>query len=85
MVPHYFNALSQLTGVPIKLQTLVEKKMIIKNFNECALIYNQWADDNGFPIITGNDEIISQAYNELKNWYSDVTVDSEIIKMLDKF
>ena len=74
-----------VTGVPIKLQTLVEKKMIIKNFNECALIYNQWADDNGFPIITGNDEIISQAYNELKNWYSDVTVDSEIIKMLDKF
>lgn len=59
-------------GVPIKLQTLVEKKMIIKNFNECAVVYNEWAIDNGFPVIKDNDEIINQAYNELKNWYTEV-------------
>ena len=61
-----------VTGVPIKLQTLVEKKMIIKNFNECAVVYNEWAIDNGFPVIKDNDEIINQAYNELKNWYTEV-------------
>mgnify|MGYP003974452363 FL=1 len=61
-----------VTGVPIKLQTLVEKKMIIKNFNECAIVYNEWADENGFPIIKDNQEIVDQAYNELKNWYTEV-------------
>jgi hypothetical protein len=61
-----------VTGVPIKLQTLVEKKMMIKNFSECAIIYNEWADENGFPIIKDNQEIVDQAYNELKNWYTEV-------------
>jgi hypothetical protein len=74
-----------VTGVPIKLQTLVEKKMIIKNFNDCALVYNEWADKNGYPIINNKDEIINQAYNELKNWYSSDTIGSEFTKMLDKF
>lgn len=61
-----------VTGVPIKLQTLVEKKMMIKNFSECAIIYNEWANENDFPIIKDNQEIVDQAYNELKNWYTEV-------------
>ena len=61
-----------ISGVPIKLQTLVEKNIIIKNFNECAIIYNEWADENGFPIIKDNQEIVDQAYNELKNWYTEI-------------
>ena len=61
-----------VTGIPIKLQTLVGKKMIIKNFDECVYAYNDWADKNDYPIIESNEEIINQAYNELKHWYDEV-------------
>jgi hypothetical protein len=54
------------------MQTLIEKKMIIKNFNECAITYNEWASKNDYPIIKDSQEIIDQAYNELKNWYEEI-------------
>jgi hypothetical protein len=61
-----------VNGIPIKLQTLVEKKMIIKNFNDCATIYNEWASENGYPIIESSEEIINQAREELKIWYEEI-------------
>jgi len=70
-----------LTGeIPIKLQTLIEKKMIIKNFNDCAIIYNEWAVENDYPIIKDTDEIINQAYNELKNWYEEIPSNFKLLK-----
>lgn len=35
-----------VTGVPIKLQTLREKKSIISNFDQCIKWYNQWVHEN---------------------------------------
>jgi len=35
-----------ISGPPIKKQTLADKKKIIKNFDECIGIYNQWATKN---------------------------------------
>jgi hypothetical protein len=32
--------------VPIKKQTLKEKRFMIKNFNECVDVYNRWITDN---------------------------------------
>jgi len=57
-----------VTGIPIKLQTLAEKKMIVKNFNELVDIYNEWANNNNFSLIN-NEEIVDNAMNELKIWY----------------
>jgi hypothetical protein len=37
-----------VTGVPIKLQSLREKKHIVKNFNECVIWHNEWVDANNF-------------------------------------
>jgi hypothetical protein len=37
-----------ISGVPLKLQSLQEKKQIIKNFNECVTWYNEWVDKNNF-------------------------------------
>jgi hypothetical protein len=37
-----------VTGVPLKLQSLQEKKQIIKNFSECVSWHNQWVDKNNF-------------------------------------
>jgi len=56
------------TGVPIKLQTLLEKKMMVKNFDELVDVYNNWADENNYPLLDSK-ELVDSAFNELKNWY----------------
>lgn len=37
-----------ITGIPLKLQSLQEKKSIIKNFSDCVLWYNEWVDKNNY-------------------------------------
>tara|TARA_R110000782_G_scaffold11744_2_gene35465 strand:- start:384 stop:1631 length:1248 start_codon:yes stop_codon:yes gene_type:complete len=46
-----------VTGVPIKLQSLKEKKHIIKNFDQCIEWYNNWVIDNNFGKIYSTDEL----------------------------
>jgi hypothetical protein len=80
--PKYVNAhngIAQLvfqgalvTNVPIKLQTLAEKRKIIKNFDECVEVYNKWVDDNGMGIKYTHDELKLLSNNEVKEWYNDV-------------
>jgi hypothetical protein len=36
------------SNVPIKLQTLLEKKQLIKNFSSCVDWYNTWVEENNF-------------------------------------
>jgi len=57
------------TGIPIKLQTLLEKKLMIKNFNECLMWYNDWADANDQLPITDTQQLVDQSRDELKQWY----------------
>ena len=61
-----------VTGIPIKLQTLAEKKKIIKNFDECVEVYNTWVDENGFGKKYTHDEIKMIANEEVKEWYNEV-------------
>ena len=62
-----------VTPVPIKRQTLQEKKFMIKNFNHCLDIYNQWIVDHpdiGQPI---SDNLLlqqTQSENDLWNNHS---------------
>ena len=37
-----------VTGIPIKLQSLREKQMVIKNFDQCVSWYNQWVEQNRY-------------------------------------
>lgn len=37
-----------VTGIPIKLQTLSEKRSIIKNYESCITWYNQWVAENNY-------------------------------------
>jgi hypothetical protein len=39
-----------VTGVPIKLQSLKEKQMLIKNFDQSIEWYNQWAQTHGYEL-----------------------------------
>jgi hypothetical protein len=54
-----------VSNVPIKLQTLHEKKMIINNFDESIEWYNDWATDNDYDLYTKND-IVKLADQEEK-------------------
>jgi hypothetical protein len=37
-----------VTGIPLKLQSLKEKRSIIKNFDQCVRWYNEWVQQTGF-------------------------------------
>lgn len=67
-----------VTGVPIKLQTLSEKRKIVRNFDECMIVYNQWVKENGIgkPYTAG--ELKQLANNELQDWYQEPP---EILKL----
>lgn len=45
-----------VTPIPIKLQTLKEKKQIIKNFTQCVEWYNTWVSDNNFGKLYSENE-----------------------------
>ena len=61
-----------VTGIPIKLQTMAEKKKVIKNFDECVEVYNKWVDQNHLGTKYTNDELKQIANEEVKNWYNQV-------------
>ena len=61
-----------VTGVPIKLQTMAEKRQIVKNFDECVNVYNSWADRNETGITYTNDELKQISNEEVKFWYNEV-------------
>jgi hypothetical protein len=52
-----------VSNVPLKLQTLHEKKMIIDNFNESIEWYNDWAIANNYKQYT-EESIVKLAHQE---------------------
>lgn len=60
---------------PIKKQTLAEKKYIVKNFEQCLSVYNQWIEMNptvGNPVESEVMESFAEA--ERKCWKPDIIV-----------
>lgn len=59
-----------ITGIPIKLQTMLEKKLIIKNFDQCVEIYNDWVSKNnlGEPYLPST--IMQLALDEVTKWHA---------------
>lgn len=59
-----------ISGVPIKLQTLGEKAVLVKNFQECVDTYNDWSSkQNGNYQKFSLEDLGHLAFNEIKNWY----------------
>lgn len=57
-------------GIPIKLQTLAEKYMLVQNINEILDAYNNWALQKGnYPTYTV-DQLAGLAVDELQHWYN---------------
>lgn len=48
-----------VTGIPLKLQSLREKKLIIKNFDQCIEWYNEWSKENNFGTTYTDSELSS--------------------------
>jgi hypothetical protein len=77
---HTNNAIAKLvdqkiitTPPPIKKQTLAEKKYIIKNFEQCLEVYNQWIAMNptiGNPV--ESDIMTALAESEYQRWKPDI-------------
>jgi hypothetical protein len=58
-----------VTPIPIKLQTFLEKRLLIQNFSDCVRWYNDWHANSGLgePY---TDEILSAAITrEIKQWH----------------
>ncbi len=59
-----------VTTVPIKKQTFLEKKFMIKNFDQCVDVFNRWAERN--PTITKpyeNNDLNQLIDDDLKKWH----------------
>lgn len=64
-----------VTGVPIKLQTLLEKSLLIRNFDECVEVYNTWMQDEhskikGLGPVIRQGDIDQRAIEEARQWHN---------------
>jgi hypothetical protein len=58
-----------VTPVPIKKQTFLEKKFMIKNFDQCVSVFNQWAEQNStIAKPYESKDLIRLAEDDLKKW-----------------
>lgn len=59
-----------VTGVPIKLQTMMEKKLLVNNFNQCVEVYNQWVAANGIGTMYTEEQLGAIVSNEIREWHN---------------
>ena len=59
-----------IDGIPIKLQTLAEKAMLVKNFKECVITYNNWSNKHNRNHQITIDSLNDQAFKEYERWYN---------------
>lgn len=63
--------------MPIKLQTLAEKALIIKNFKECVDTFNNWCEKNDRVDQCVNMQVLAEtAFGEITDWYTNFTKDN---------
>jgi len=58
-----------VTGVPIKLQTMTEKKMLVNNFQQVVDWYNEWVDSTGVGRAYTAHEIALSADREIRRFH----------------
>ena len=60
-----------IAGIPIKLQTLAEKALLVKNFKECLDTYNDWSNASSIGKFLSIENLGNSALTELETWYKD--------------
>jgi hypothetical protein len=61
-----------VTPIPIKLQTLAEKAMIVKNFSEIVEVYNNWCNKNNIQMNANVTDLADSAIKELRQLYNTI-------------
>jgi hypothetical protein len=59
-----------ISGMPIKLQTLAEKALLVKNFKECLDTYNDWSNTSSIGKFLSIESLSNNALTELETWYN---------------
>jgi hypothetical protein len=59
-----------VTGVPIKLQTMLEKRLLVRNFDQCVDVYNQWVAKNGIGTLYTDEQLAVSMTREIKTWHA---------------
>jgi len=62
-----------VTPIPIKLQTLAEKSMIVKNFTEVVDAYNNWCNKHKIKLHATEEDLYNSAVAELTQLYNTIT------------
>ena len=58
-----------ISGIPIKLQTMLEKRKLIRNFDQCVETYNSWVYQHGVGNVYTDQDLDQQSINELGQWH----------------
>jgi hypothetical protein len=66
-----------VTGPPIKKQQLIEKRSVIKNFNDLIKVYNDWAANNPDIASPINDQDISDHITKESDFWQSIFVTAE--------
>jgi hypothetical protein len=68
-----------VTNPPIKKQTLAEKKLIVKNFDQCVEVYNNWIQQNpSIGSMVTSDQLLLDSETEQKFWNTLETVSKQL-------
>jgi hypothetical protein len=59
-----------VTPVPIKLQTMLEKKLLVKNFSQCVDVYNEWSEKKGAGVKYTEEGLQLTMKEEIKSWHA---------------
>jgi len=57
------------SNVPIKLQTMLEKRMLTRNFDQAVEWYNQWVDSRGLGEHYTDKDIVKSSEQEIRRYH----------------
>jgi hypothetical protein len=59
-----------VTGVPIKLQTMMEKRLLVRNFAETVGWYNEWVERRGVGQPYTESALLESAAREIREYHA---------------
>jgi len=59
-----------VTGVPIKLQTMMEKRLLIQNFDQVVAWYNEWVERRGVGQPYTESALLESAAREIQDYHA---------------
>jgi len=58
-----------VSNVPIKLQTMLEKKLLTRNFDDAVTWYNQWVESRGLGELYTEQQLLEHSEQEIRRFH----------------